>query len=734
MSWKIAKAKKITIDGNPESLPLEGSITLVPQKDTLLTFRFSIRKKKIIVKKRKIKVTVPEIIRFHVPDSASDEEQIRISWRTENAQYVTISGIADTLRPSGSTNLQLDSSAVFSLVAHGKYLKDSSENLEIFIHQIEELDAKESSLYRGDSIKISWKSKLSEGVYLDNSDSLLPPQGEHIFYPRENRKFHLLVKRRYGKIDTLGSFFVKVLDPRIKSFRGTNTVLEGETAKLSWSVLGGDNISIDGVANRLGRQGSVFVKPDKDSKYTLRVRDGEKDITSEFEINVHPFRKYVNAKRDFDELGSGEEITLDIISADRSSYPDSVVLKVIAVDTSGNYISGLASDEIANKYFKNLRETVGTKTSSREFKIREVIEMASAPYDISIVMDYSGSMTGITQFSEQAMKTLIKMNYPEDRIAITKFDQNIATTASLTSGKEQLLESVDALGLSYFGGSTALYAAAHEGLKKLDSTNFHKVLLLFTDGYENASLQYFGTHAFTANQLARLVRKGDAQLFVVSYGLGTNAELLLELSQVCDGMYYPIQDPKMINKVFEELPHILHQYYEVVYKPQKNGGHHKLRLGYHSGIDFDQTRYQFYVGEDFDLSQYEISKDNYWYREVNGKKPVSSPQVVANFPFNDDFLLDEYLQNLEKYCLYLENFPDAELDILAHADHIGTNEQCLILTNRRCNRVKDYFIRQGINEKRLHIRSFGKSEPVWPNETTEWQAAENRRVELIIFE
>jgi hypothetical protein len=59
---------------------------------------------------------------------------------------------------------------------------------------------------------------------------------------------------------------------------------------------------------------------------------------------------------------------------------------------------------------------------------------------------------------------------------------------------------------------------------------------------------------------------------------------------------------------------------------------------------------------------------------------------------------------------YLQSKPDAHLILGGHADHRGTAEFNLKLTERRVNRVKSFLIEQGVPEANFETKAFGKED------------------------
>jgi Mg-chelatase subunit ChlD len=738
LTWSVKKADSVELVGIAGNLPLTGSYIVYPDTTMILELRCWIRKENSISKKRKVNVIIPEIQYFKVPDSVTDEEEIEIRWRAVNVEYVRISNVSDSLGLSGSVHLYRDTTTVFTISGVGRHnVAMLADTLKVNIKENAGISKK--LLYRGDTLKISWKTKRSKGIFFNHEKQVYPPSGERIFRPAADSTIILSVLRRYGIADTLGVFKVTVKEPFISYFWGENSMLRGDKSVLTWSVNGGDSVSIIGMDKDLPRKGHLEVSPDKTTTYTLRVKDGEKVLMQQWKINVYPFRKYISSTRHIDDVPVNEQIEMDIISVDRSEYPEEMIVRAVAVDTSGNYISGLASmsdnDSISRTYFKTLSETIDNTGHLRSFSVAEIQESASMPYDISLVLDFSGSMVGTIDYLEESVKRFVLRKYLNDRISITKFDDKISTEAPLLADIEKIFDHFKFKGLSGFGGRTALYAAADKGLMVLDSSARRKVMILFTDGNENSSFQYFGQYAFTAQQLAARLRQSDTRLMIVSYGTGTNTELLLQLASLSDGKIYFIRSPEYITGVFDEMPRVLHQYYEIRYKPVDKPGNHRVILRYNNHTNRSNTVFfDYFIGDDYDISDMEFDATNYWYRTINGKKPVTPPQVAVNFVFNEDYIRDDYLANLEKYLKYLRSYPDTEVDILAHADHVGTDEQCLIISQRRAEAVRSYFLLRGIDEHRIHIRAFGKTHPIWVTEEEAWKASENRRVELILYE
>lgn len=84
---------------------------------------------------------------------------------------------------------------------------------------------------------------------------------------------------------------------------------------------------------------------------------------------------------------------------------------------------------------------------------------------------------------------------------------------------------------------------------------------------------------------------------------------------------------------------------------------------------------------------------------------------------------------LNEVVIVLKANPALKLEIQGYTDNRGAAEFNRILSDKRANAVKDYFVSQGIDENRLSAIGYGIENPVATNDTAEGRA-QNRRVEL----
>jgi OOP family OmpA-OmpF porin len=86
---------------------------------------------------------------------------------------------------------------------------------------------------------------------------------------------------------------------------------------------------------------------------------------------------------------------------------------------------------------------------------------------------------------------------------------------------------------------------------------------------------------------------------------------------------------------------------------------------------------------------------------------------------------------LDRVSAVLQRCPDAVVEVGAHSDADGSEENNLALTEARAEAVVDYLVDAGVRRERLIAVGYGESQPVADNDTEAGKAA-NRRVEFAV--
>lgn len=100
------------------------------------------------------------------------------------------------------------------------------------------------------------------------------------------------------------------------------------------------------------------------------------------------------------------------------------------------------------------------------------------------------------------------------------------------------------------------------------------------------------------------------------------------------------------------------------------------------------------------------------------------------FVKSKDIILPESEETLNDWVTFLQQQPDAGINIYGHTDDLGNADKNQVLSEQRAQIVADYLIAHGLDKSRIATKGFGGSKPIYVNPATEKERALNRRVEI----
>ncbi len=101
---------------------------------------------------------------------------------------------------------------------------------------------------------------------------------------------------------------------------------------------------------------------------------------------------------------------------------------------------------------------------------------------------------------------------------------------------------------------------------------------------------------------------------------------------------------------------------------------------------------------------------------AKAKAPVRvSFEAEPLFSFDKSVVRSDQRGKLDEFVASLKGTKYDSIEVIGHADRIGSVEYNLKLSQRRANAVKTYLVRQGIPAGKINAEGRGKSEPVTGN-------------------
>lgn len=104
-----------------------------------------------------------------------------------------------------------------------------------------------------------------------------------------------------------------------------------------------------------------------------------------------------------------------------------------------------------------------------------------------------------------------------------------------------------------------------------------------------------------------------------------------------------------------------------------------------------------------------------------------------NFHINTFAVMANSKPSITELVRVLDKYPKIKIEIQGHICCVDKDVKNLSLD--RAKQIKRILVYEGINERRIKVKGFGVSKPKFPiPEKTEFEAAQNRRVEIMILD
>lgn len=217
---------------------------------------------------------------------------------------------------------------------------------------------------------------------------------------------------------------------------------------------------------------------------------------------------------------------------------------------------------------------------------KEIISVQphTAPVNLVLLLDVSGSVDNYVNFIRKAARAFIDTARPDDRISLILFNEDVKVLSGFSTNKARLSESLDTFDA---GGATAYYdAIAYTFADTLRPLRGERsAIVVLTDGDDNRSFLPFESLVGAIEESGALIyplyvpsaliaasetndpSKGIDPLRTRYMTLSARAEGEGErLAKVSGGVYYPITQLSQIQKAYDDIVAQIRTAYTVTYR------------------------------------------------------------------------------------------------------------------------------------------------------------------------
>ena len=298
-------------------------------------------------------------------------------------------------------------------------------------------------------------------------------------------------------------------------------------------------------------------------------------------------------------------------------------------------------------------------------------ESSGEPLAVSLVMDYSGSMSPADiAGAEIAAISFINLLRAQDRVALIKFASTVDVVQNLTYDKNSLLNAINSP--PTVSGGKAMLDAIYLGVSQLMGVNARKMVIVYTDGEENSSSR-------SLTEVISYAQSRGVAVYAIGYGSEVDEDYLENIARQTCGEFYLSEDWDEVSEIFKQITYTAMNYYVLAYTttdPEKNGLWRTLKVNVNyldMATSSDTAHYQPPV-EGIDLWISESSFPDSTVREQSTGEviakyamPGDTIKYLISYGNNgyqsaDNSILVKYLPDSVAAVLNITPAPDATTD------------------------------------------------------------------------
>jgi VWFA-related protein len=240
--------------------------------------------------------------------------------------------------------------------------------------------------------------------------------------------------------------------------------------------------------------------------------------------------------------------------------------------------------DINNRSLGDLKKEDFEVTEKNEQREILAVERATAPFNLVLLLDISGSVDNYVDFIRKTARNFVNTVSPNDRIAIIIFNEDVKNLSTFTTDKGKLSESLDTFDA---GGGTAFYDALAytlaETLRPLKGER--TAIVVLSDGDDNRSFLPFDSLLGSIQESGALVYPlyVPSELIAATANNSANSSadplrsryIALtskseaegeKLAQISGGVYYPITQIGDLQRAYDDIVVQLRTAYSITFR------------------------------------------------------------------------------------------------------------------------------------------------------------------------
>ncbi len=394
LSWTTTNADTASIDNGVGEVAVNGTAEVSPTITTTYTLTatnpYGSRSDSVTV----IVNNLPVINMFTAsPNPITEGFSTTLSWTTTNAVSVNIENAGGSQSTSGSCVVSPTEQTTYTLTAINGY-GERSESVTVSVDSLPSVDisASQSTILEGTATTLSWTSFDTDTLTIepDIGVPLTPNTSESVsISPTRTTEYRITAENGYGSRSDSVIVTVNNL-PAISSFiASSSSIIEGQSANLSWSVAGSDSVSINQGVGIVDLTGTREVFPVITTTYTLTAVNIYGTSTANVSIVVNQLPT-VSISSVPNAISEGEYCTLYWSTSNATTAEIDEGIGVVTPNVMGNRDN--VGPVVTTTYTLTAGNASGTRTASTTVTVYSDPVIGSFIADSNAIVEGSPAM------------------------------------------------------------------------------------------------------------------------------------------------------------------------------------------------------------------------------------------------------------------------------------------------------------------------------------------------------
>ncbi|MFW6324170.1 MAG: DUF6531 domain-containing protein, partial [Desulfovibrionales bacterium] len=292
LSWSSTNAESLTINQGVGSVASSGSTTVTPTSTTTYTITATNPVGTVTDQETLTVLESPAASLSVEPVSIPENTSAELTWRTENAESVTIDNGIGSVDSSGTLTVSPSGTTTYTLTAEGPggTATDSALLTIVAPQPTVHLSADKSSILEGEPVSLTWESENAERAEITPGIGSVPVNGSIEISPSVTTHYTISVTGPGGTAESSIPIMVTYPPPSVSLTVSPETISNGESATLAWESSHAQNVMIDQNIGTVTASGSLVVSPTGSTTYTITAtgKGGTVTATATVSIQTRP--------------------------------------------------------------------------------------------------------------------------------------------------------------------------------------------------------------------------------------------------------------------------------------------------------------------------------------------------------------------------------------------------------------------------------------------------------------